>query len=169
MWMTEKETALIKSHVRPSFSVLEWGSGESTIELAKIAFHVTSIEHDEEWASKPVPANVVMLYKPPFSKHDPEKDGDGNLSKFLSYVVNPVKIGLKYDIILIDGRCRVACAAMCPFISFESTKVFIHDYDFSSPCRQEYIGALRYLDFIQREDSLAMFKPKKELLCDFRI
>jgi len=172
MWMTKEEEQFLRDHIKPTYSVLEWGSGESTIQLAEIADHVVSIEHNPSWVRKisvDISPKIDLICCPSSTPYDKDRDGDGNISQFLEYVIAPLRLKRAFDIILIDGRARASCALVCPLISHECTRVFIHDYDLSIPCRQSYAQASYALDFVQSVGSLAMFTPKRNLICAFKI
>lgn len=51
-WMGEREKKLITKHFSPEKTMLEWGSGGSTIEFSQNLKKYYSIEHDEEWYNK---------------------------------------------------------------------------------------------------------------------
>lgn len=104
---------------RDNAKVFEYGSGSSTVWLAKRAGHITSVEHDPLWFSYlkdygALPANVSLLNVP--TDTDEERDEScrsgrrGDEDKcFGNYVHAITKQGKLFDLIVIDGRARVAC------------------------------------------------------------
>lgn len=104
---------------RSNASVFEFGSGASTIWLARRAGTVYSTEHDKDWfdlmqsriAPYPgvrltyVPTDATISENPLFHS---QKEAYANHS-FESYVHEIAKTGQKYDLIIIDGRARPAC------------------------------------------------------------
>ena len=100
--------------------VLEWGSGASTVWLARRSAKTYSIEHDIEWAETTKQLisdykNVKLITIPPDTKIDmfeaqyiSNKPGHRGLN-FKSYVNAINEIDEKFDLIAIDGRCRSAC------------------------------------------------------------
>ena len=100
--------------------VLEWGSGASTVWLARRSKKVYSLEHDVEWSKATQKLisnyrNVELITVPPDEKMDifdseyiSKKPGYKGLN-FNSYVNAINKIDEKFDLIAIDGRCRSAC------------------------------------------------------------
>lgn len=106
--------AFLKS--RPQASVLEWGSGASTVWLAKRAQSVVSVEHDPDWfelVRSRLPANATLLHRPAPKSSDSRavrshkrgwKDRD-----FTAYVRAISELGRAFDLIVIDGRCREQC------------------------------------------------------------
>lgn len=78
-------------------TVLEWGSGQSTLFWAKRAKSVFSLEADQKWFEKiksSAPRNVSL-----------------HLVKFDVSDVDPLIAGQSFDVIVCDGMDRYACAA----------------------------------------------------------
>ena len=99
--------------------VLEWGSGASSVWLAKRAGSVTSIEHDPAWAEEigPVlPANAQVIAVPPTLASQGEdpirsaKKGFEGLD-FRDYVEAIDRQHGDFDLVVVDGRAREACLA----------------------------------------------------------
>jgi len=113
----EKADAFLKA--RPEARVFEYGSGASTIWLARRAASVTSVEHDAHWhplvADKIAdhPNAQVKLVLPdkrpaPDPIYGSTKPGWRGRT-FRNYVhAIDSEPGL-FDVIVIDGRARVAC------------------------------------------------------------
>ena len=101
---------------RPEARVLEWGSGSSTVWLAKRSASVTSIESDAGWAqmvSASVPEHVTIVTPPvpgaTRSTHTRSKRWGYRSLDFSSYVSAIDSVPGDFDLIVIDGRARVAC------------------------------------------------------------
>ncbi|MEL6197438.1 MAG: class I SAM-dependent methyltransferase [Pseudomonadota bacterium] len=103
--------------------VLEWGSGASTLWLAKRAAHVTSIEHDAPWAAIVATLTsdldrVALISEPPEPKSEGRDDWYGSAKagwrdySFRRYVNRAEEIPGPFDLIVIDGRCRERCLDM---------------------------------------------------------
>lgn len=95
--------------------ILEYGSGASTIWLAKYASTLHSIEHDEAFYEylrrKPLSEVIHLhLYKPiPGATGLQSERREWRNHDFSKYVqAEDVPAGL-FDLIVIDGRCRLAC------------------------------------------------------------
>jgi predicted O-methyltransferase YrrM len=97
--------------------VLEWGSGSSTLWLARRAASVTSIEHDEAWAAElapHLPPHVTLLAVPPqpaAGRTDvvrSRKSGFEGLD-FTDYVAAVDRVEGEFDLVVVDGRAREAC------------------------------------------------------------
>lgn len=97
-WVTYSFIDFIKERITKDHKVFEFGSGNSTYFYAKYAGSVVSVEHDKGWYDKIVntkPENSEMIFT--------ELQGDGD------YCRMPVKLGQKFDIIIVDGRDRINC------------------------------------------------------------
>ena len=154
--MSANESEFLLIHINKTHKVLEWGAGESTIQISKKCRVIKSIEHDLSWYDQVyqnLPDNARIFYCPP--KYPCKPPNDGNEDQFGEYIHYPKSLKIKFDIILIDGRARVGCAKACKDISHENTIVFIHDYD-----RLEYKEAENYLELIEMVGTLAKFKVK---------
>ena len=158
MFTQKNEKLFFISHINQDSKILEYGSGESTLEIAKIAKSIVSVEHQPLWYSKTINllsnnTNCKLLLKPP-DKPYVEGGHCGTYDQFKNYVNAPISYA-PYDIILIDGRARVACASKTKDLGINTTIVFIHDFD-----RPEYQEALRYLELIETVGTMAKFKIK---------
>jgi hypothetical protein len=118
-WWTLRSSNLVEDFLksRPHPKAFEWGSGASSIWLAKRCMSVISIEHDPEWAtnlSKILPSNAhlrlvgtrpaIEVAEPKISRKRGFKDLD-----FTEYVEEISKINEKFDLIVVDGRAREFC------------------------------------------------------------
>lgn len=139
----------LQSH--PQAAVFEFGSGASTVWLARRAGPVHSVEHDKDWfdlmQSRIAPYdNIQLTHVPPDTgqSKDPlyhsQKEDYADRS-FEHYVKTIAQTGRIYDLIIIDGRARPAClhvAQSClakgGMIVFDNTK------------RQRYDTAIRKSD-----------------------
>lgn len=124
---------------RPDASVFEYGSGASTIWLARRAGAVHSVEHDMSWfdlmQSRIAPYPHIRLSLAPADNapsahllyHSQKEEHAGE--SFENYVAAITLTGQTYDLIVIDGRARGAClrvAQQClsdgGMIVFDNTK-----------------------------------------------
>lgn len=151
------EEIFFLSHLNDTTIVLEFGSGESTIEISKKCKKIVSIEHQKEWYDfliNKIPSNCSLILKEPNLEYVEGKT-DGSIEEFYDYVNSPVSLG-PFDIILIDGRARVSCCSICSKLAHENTIIFVHDFE-----RVEYQLCLDYLELIEIKGKMAKFKLKK--------
>ena len=88
---------------RPAARVFEYGSGASTVWLARRAGEVVTVEHDEAWLRRferqtGGHPNVTLLHR---------AIGEGPQA----YVGAIEEVGGQFDLIVVDGRHRAACLA----------------------------------------------------------
>lgn len=156
MFSTQQEALFFLSHINKTHKVLEYGSGESTIQIANLCKKILSIEHQENWylrIKSMLPKNAEIKLKIPNLPYN-EGGHCGTYEEFKDYIEYPKNHG-PYDIILIDGRARVHCASICKFISHSDTLIFVHDFQ-----REEYQPILNYLNLIQQVETMAKFSIK---------
>lgn len=97
--------------------VFEYGSGASTVWLARRAAHVVSVEHDIGFAKFAAPMlalpNVELRVIEPVRVTGTPRTPSGRSSyehcDFSAYVDTIAESGDRYDVIVIDGRARDAC------------------------------------------------------------
>lgn len=87
--------------------------------------------------------------------------------KFSAYSQAILKHEQPFDLILIDGRFRVACTmAAIQHIAkqnaYEKSVIFIHDFW----NRPHYHAVLEFLEVIEQVESAGVFKVKKDILLE---
>jgi hypothetical protein len=159
MFMPKDEENFFLRHLKSDHKVLEYGSGESTKQIAERVNSVLSIEHQKDWyekVSKEVPNNAeVVLVEPNF----PHTGGDGSYEQFRDYVEYPIGKEV-FDIILIDGRARPWCTSICKKISHKNTIVFVDDFNTGEITRSEYKLAHYYLNELEHCGRLYKFEVR---------
>lgn len=156
MFTQKDEELFFIKHLNKNQKVLEYGSGESTIEIANKISTLISVEHQKKWYDQlitSVPKNCNLLLKEP---NLPYVEGQhcGTYEEFKDYIESPLNFK-PFDLILIDGRARVSCASICKDLGHKDTLVFIHDFN-----RPEYKEALNYLILEEEVGTMAKFKIK---------
>lgn len=115
-WWCYDATAVAEEFLaaRPGARVLEWGSGASTLWLAKRAREVISIEDDANWYGQIhalVPTNVTHRLVPSDTRFRPffaAQRRDLLHRSYREYVLAGCGQG-RFDLIVVDGRCRRRC------------------------------------------------------------
>jgi hypothetical protein len=162
MFTSQKEQEFFFSHLNKTQKVLEWGSGESTSQIAQKVKQVVSVEHDIGWYTKTkdtLPSNVTYhLREPewPWQWSTPQP-----YDQFKTYIEEPLQNidDALFDIVFIDGVSRENCASVCKVLTHEKSLVFIHDFVLS--IRKNYVVALDYLEKIDQVESMALFTVKR--------
>jgi predicted O-methyltransferase YrrM len=147
----------------PNSDVLEWGSGYSTIEIARRVKSVVSIESEENWfylvnnkLSEEKLSNTELFHVP-ISRYL-INNGEGNLEQCRSYVDKPKELNKMFDIIFIDGRARVECARVAKTLLKPNGLVIVHDYPVRpSSDRQSYREIENFLKPIKNANMLKVF------------
>lgn len=156
MFTSTMEENFFLSRLSLEHNVLEYGSGESTIQISKLVKKITSIEHQPEWFNSlqsKIPDNVELFLAPPNLPYV-EGGHDGEFLEFENYI-NAGIINAPYDVVLIDGRARVECAKLCQHICNPESMIFIHDFH-----RPEYLDVYKWLEYVDNCESMFLFKLK---------
>jgi precorrin-6B methylase 2 len=128
-WFTYAAIEFLSSRVRSNMNVFEYGCGNGTLWWAKKINRIYCVEHDSIWferIQKKVPANVELSYC--------DLDYDGNYCKAIC------NYGIKFDIVIVDGRDRVNCVkASVDYLKNDGVLIL----DDSN--REKYSGALSEL------------------------
>ncbi|NME72483.1 class I SAM-dependent methyltransferase [Flammeovirga aprica] len=96
-WFTYGTIHFLKQKNLSDLHLFEYGSGNSTFWFSKRVKSITSVEHDKEWytfVNDKCPSNVDYRFK------------DVNNG----YEDTITETSIQFDIVIIDGRKRVACA-----------------------------------------------------------
>ncbi|MFA6946116.1 MAG: FkbM family methyltransferase [Pedobacter sp.] len=127
-WVTYSFIDFIADRIQKNHTVFEFGSGNSTFYYAQRAQKVVSVEHDKTWYDKistSKPLNSEMIFC------ELQKDGD--------YSKMPETMGLKFDIIIVDGRDRVNCCYHSLGALSEKGVVVLDDSE-----REHYAAAINF-------------------------
>jgi len=116
-WLTSTAFSILTSWLKQSDSVLEFGSGRSTLWLARRVSAITSVEHDKEWfervSRKANHEGLTNLDYRLIETHEGEIVG---LTHAYSAVVHCFGTE-SIDCVLVDGVHRDACAnSVLPYI-----------------------------------------------------
>ena len=97
-WMNYSFLFFLESRLQKSHHLFEYGSGFSTLFYASRVSRVVSVEHDESWfrtISQDLPENAKLIGR--------------SLDEGSSYVDSFVEYAHEVDVVVVDGRRRVAC------------------------------------------------------------
>ncbi|MCB9362072.1 class I SAM-dependent methyltransferase [Candidatus Woesearchaeota archaeon] len=128
--MKQREIRIIRELIirRNPKKVLEWGSGISTIYYPKLLkqgeWH--AIEHDKGWC-KLLSKRLGPKAKVHHAAYNKSYKSDGTYEDFKEYVDLPQTIAKEFDLILVDGRARVACLKKAKSLLAKDGVIILHD------------------------------------------
>jgi len=131
-WYTYPALEFIRQLDFSACSVLEYGSGNSTLFWCACAARVVSVEHEPGWFERMraiVPANGQMVFAA-----DPDH-----------YINTASAQGGNFDVIVIDGQCRLQCAVAAPTALRPGGLVILDNSDWFP----DTAAALRAADLIE--------------------
>ena len=164
-WMSSNEIELVKHFLKPDMTMLEWGSGGSTVEFSPLVKKYYSIEHIKEWYNKVDIEikvrklnNVVnILLEPDLPRTIPTK-----YEEFKSYIEKIDELDEMFDVILVDGRARVQCAERAIKYLKKDGVILVHDY-FRRP-QYHSLEKLFYIEGMVKENqSIVALKKQKPM------
>lgn len=177
--MSKNEKSLFDKFISSSRYYLEFGSGGSTIRaLQKSTAIIYSVDSNQEWIDSMEEYLVVRLHmkcRLTFFLIDigntkewgtPVDDTSKHLFPKYSADVFELVDYKKIDTVFVDGRFRVACVLQTvlnvytPHIN--NVVILIHDFW----NREGYHVVLKYLEVVDKADTLGVFKVKNNLDID---
>ena len=128
-WVTYSFIDFVTSRLNKHQTVLEFGSGYSTLFYCKHVKQVYAVEHDMEWyreilKTRPTNANITHV----------ALDYGGYYAAFAS------SLNLTFDIIIVDGRDRVNCLKQSVNCLSATGVMVLDDSE-----RAEYLEGLNFL------------------------
>lgn len=128
-WLTYSMLEFLDERLTGEMSVFEYGGGNSTLYFSSRVKEVTTVEHSRDWYEhlrRNVPENSSIIYC--------ELEYDGKYSR------TATDSERKYDIIVVDGRDRVNCAANAVNAVSDSGVIIFDDFE-----RERYQAASELL------------------------
>ena len=174
MTMTSEEFSMLHTYLHKSQHYLEFGSGVSTLHASCVPKIKTidSVESSEGFAD-----NLIKRYSAIQTALSMEKlkfkiIDIGETGNF-GFPLNESKKNLwpnysksifldksNHDLVLIDGRFRVACTLQCILNTPNDCTILIHDFW----NRPEYHILLKFLHPLERVDTFGVFNKKDQTL-----
>ena len=99
-WLGYSAVHRLAGLIRPNWSILEFGSGLSTVWLARRSADVVSLEHDRDWH-----ARVGQILE-----GRNLRNVDLRFSAEADYARAPIDDGRQFDFVLVDGIARLRSA-----------------------------------------------------------
>lgn len=162
LMMSKAQKMCFMKHLSAATSYFEYGCGGTTILAAGMSNieHITSVDSDSEWVRKIsefAPDCNLIWVDIGITKEFGTPVDDSRRGDFPNYSSVWRNAEKPYDLIFIDGRFRVACAAHI-ILNPRSVKIMIID-DYEN--RPQYHCILPYIDIIEIVDGMLVCKPKK--------
>jgi len=162
--MTSEERDFLASAYTKQTTVFEWGMGASSV-LANIigVERLVSVDNVDEWVEKTRQMvsnnNYDFHYVDTGKIRDWGKPTEPKSDKWLNYSAKVNDEKESFDVYLVDGRFRVACACAALLHAKESSYIFIHDFD-----RDYYQGILEVAERVGQVGKLVKLKLKDGVL-----
>lgn len=169
--MTNQELELLQNEMSRCSNYLEFGSGNSTI-LAAYSTNIekiTVVESDSVFwrnlvSSTPIINDSIKQKRlhPLIVNIGPTREwgypvDDSCQNKWPIYASKAFRKDSSYDLILIDGRFRIACTLQACLHVTQKTRILIHDFFI----RPYYYTVLPFLKFEDKVDTMGVFRIKK--------
>lgn len=168
--MTSDEQQLFLSKLKQAKNYFEFGSGGSTVWAVQQGLTVQGVESDPAWVQA-LQEKLGQQCQVAVVDIGPTGDWGYPLTtqtdKFPRYSQAILEHEHAFDLILIDGRFRVACTMatiqhIAKHHTQDSTIIFIHDFW----NRPQYHCVLEFLDVVEQVESAGVFKVKKDVSLD---
>lgn len=167
--MSVQETALFEHYLKQSKAYFEFGSGGSTKLATRNEVEVFGVESDKFWVDT-LKKEAGPLCKVDYVDIGPTKEwgypvDNTHREKFPLYSQAIMQHDKAFDLILVDGRFRVACTLNAIKQTLEKQKdiddtvIFIHDFwD-----RPDYHSVLAFLETRDKAETAGAFKIKRKI------
>lgn len=178
--MTDAEIACCRRSFASARSLVEYGSGGTTLLAVEAGLRrIVSVESDRRWikrlrreaasirraerigrlAFRFVDLGPVAAYGYPAGERARERWPDYPAAPWRTGWVDRLLRRPPPDLVLIDGRFRVACAVETAARAAPGTRVLVHDYR----DRPHYAPIGDILDLVELIDTLAVFVVREPL------
>lgn len=170
--MSEPEIERFRQHLDAASNYVEFGCGGSTyMALSSPVKRIWSTESDPAWVEKlqqepPIQAALkeqrLHFFCPDLGKvgHLGRLDQEGDKASWHRYHADVWRSldSKRVDLVLIDGRFRIACALQAALRVRADCPILIHDY---GSRRRKYAPVLEFLSLVDEVDTLATFHIKR--------
>ena len=173
MTMSDGELEVLHKYLGQASHYLEFGSGDSTLHAARTPTikHIDSVESshqyiDENLKTQPEIQQAMADKRIDFHIIDigetqnwgyPKDDSKKHL--WPNYSLSVFTQHSQHDLVLIDGRFRVACALSCLLNTPQDCTIMIHDFW----NRTKFYLLLQFFDVQCEVDKLGVFRKKSHL------
>ena len=177
-YMKKQEIHKLRDYLLNATNYFEFGSGGSTVYACNMGVpNIISIENDSKWYNKLTNIAIIKQYiqnqklqiklydlKCIWWKHvswgnPPESIENIDKTEWESYSTSILECDKIQDLVLIDGRLRVACALNSYYKMDQDSFLLFHDYT----NRPQYNIIEKFFTIIESQDTLCVFKKKMEI------
>ena len=159
--MTSHEQDVLARAYANAESVFEWGMGSSTLIAAHVGIErLTAVDSAPIWVDqvRTILNQTTYTFRHadvgPISSYGNPKD-ESNRLRWPGYSLQVTLDKNPFDVYLVDGRFRVACACQALLHGRSDSLVLVHDF-----FRHEYEVVLTLADMVKRENMLAVLRKK---------
>lgn len=166
--MSQSEILLLSSELAKATNYMEWGSGGSTV-FASTKDNIKrmrTVENDEAWVNE-LKTDVRIQNAIEHSKLNLVYANTGPVkplgfpirddTKALWPGYSDFPIGEQFDLILVDGRYRVACFLKSVRDAPRPFRMMVHDYE-----RERYHVVEEFATVATQSERLAVFEPAQK-------
>lgn len=164
--MTAEEMTLLREYYSKAKIYFEWGSGGSTViaDSYKNIERIYSVESDQEWIDN---VRLHLCYDKTTFYYTDINAGEWGAPKDSSKIANWPNYSSciaqatdAVDLILVDGRFRVACAAIAYKHLVNGGYLLVHDY---SLARSHYHVIEKIYTVVDKANNLAVMQKIEKL------
>jgi len=169
--MSQEEKIVFDGAINESRHYLEFGLGGSSLRaIQKSKANIYTVESSPEWINH-MRKYVILRYMENKRLHIfpvdigptrdwgyPKPDNDQNLFEAYSSAIFESINRKSIDLVLVDGRFRVACTLKTIMLCRDNKNLKILIHDFWN--REHYHILLKYLDVVKRVDTIGLFAIK---------
>ncbi|KZX54884.1 hypothetical protein A3709_07620 [Halioglobus sp. HI00S01] len=167
--MSRDERELFARCLSFAESYFEFGSGGSTVWAVAAGLEVHGVESDAQWVNALTRELGDRCHLVAVDIGEVGEWGMPTSNKFAELFVDYSRaihqLQQPFDLILVDGRFRVACAARAiehtlrHNTNLASTRIFIHDFW----NREQYHPILEFLELVERVETAGVFTVREDL------
>jgi hypothetical protein len=167
--MSEAETSCYGNLLDRARSVVEFGAGGSTLyAVSRGVPRIVSVESHPGWIKRlrsnaeivaaEMEERLTLIHADvgPVTRYGAPADAS-KIHKWSGYPLAPWESCRQPDLVLVDGRFRVACIAQAVLHCGRASSIAVHDFW----TRPGYHEALAVLEWVSSVDSLGVFRPRR--------
>lgn len=160
------ETEKMKEYASAATNILEYGCGASTQLFSSLSnvIHIYSVESDSTWIDtleknniEKVTFHYIDIGASPGSWGYPQ--GEGLKKNWANYSEVIYDLPSPPDLVLVDGRFRVACALKAYRVLSPTTPLLVHDYI----GRSHYTSIEKFYNKDEVTGTLTRFSKKSDI------